>query len=96
MIPKPKKQATAALVIRGPAARYIPGLGPDDFAVVHAHTIYVVGPNIHGMFYDNQGRCDHFQMPLCAFGELEYLELGQETAEDEVEEVDDDAHPKAA
>jgi len=99
MIPKlNKKRAVASLVIRGSSARYVPGLGKDDFAVVHAHTIYVVGPNIHGVFSDNQGRCGQFSMPLCAFEELEYVELG----EDAVEEGTDDADgangdfPKAA
>jgi hypothetical protein len=98
-----KKQAAAAasLVIRGSSTQYVPGLGKDGFAVVHAHTIYVVGDQIHGMFYDNQGRCGHFHMPIGAFEYLEYIELGQ-NAETEVEETEedeedeDDARPKAA
>jgi len=93
---KQRKQAAASLVIRGPSTQYVPGLGKDGFAVIHAHTIYVVGPNIHGMYYDSQGRCGHFHMPICAFEQLEYLELSQEKDEVEVEEEDDEGGRREA
>lgn len=91
----PKKSPIASLVIRGPSTQYIPGLGKDDFAIIHAHTIYVVGSNIHGMFYDNQGRCGQFHMPIAAFEQLEYIELGKDK-EKEAEDEDLDTHVKAA
>ena len=94
MTPTQKKQV-ASLIIRGRATKHIPGLGADDFAVVHAHTIYVVGPNVHGVYNDNRGRCAQFHMPMCAFEQLEYLVLSAE-AEDAVKESEERAQPKAA
>jgi len=69
---------TASLVIRRMCTKHIPGLAIEDFAVVHAHTLCVVGTQIHGMYYDSNGRCGHFTMPVCEFDQLEYIELGRE------------------
>lgn len=82
----------ASLVVRGDATRYISGLGENDFAVIHAHTLYIVGDKIHGVFSDSLGRCTSFSMPLCRFDELEYMEI----PDSEESEVEEEAHSKAA
>lgn len=70
-----KKVNRALLVIKGPAIQYVDGLREGDFAVIHAHTLFISGDTIHGVVYDNHGRCSSFSMPLCKFYELEYQEL---------------------
>lgn len=75
----------ASLVVRGDATKYISGLGKNDFAVIHAHTLYIVGDKVHGVFTDNHGRCTSFSMPICRFDELEYMEI-PDSEESEVEE----------
>lgn len=58
-------------------SRYIPGLDPDDskdFAILHAHTLYVVGREVFGVFTDSNGCCGNVQLPLREFDQLEYIE----------------------
>lgn len=80
---------TAALVIRGPSTKYIPGMRKDDYAIVQAHTLYIVGDKVHGVFYNSYGKCTQFSMPLCSFSELEYVELSTEPMARSLDEPED-------
>jgi hypothetical protein len=86
----------ASLVIRGAATKHIPGMQTDGYAVVHAHTLYIVGDKVHGIYYDNRGCSGQFQIPLCDFGQLEYMEIGSEDEIEDDEDEDDVFSPRRA